>query len=344
MELVPRRYLKETHRDWLVMLPVRAQQVGLLVLVLMLVVLPLRASGYLLHLLTTTATAVVGAIGLNFLTGFTGQVSLGQAAFLAIGAYTTAIVGKLGLPFGAAILAAGAVTALAAVLVGIPSLRLKGFYLAMATYVFHHIVITVISRWRLLGGQSGLPVNRPAMIRSDLGFYYLTAAVAALLVYCAFNIERSYLSRAWGAIRDRDLAASAMGISLTRYKLLAYAWSGFYVGIAGGLLGAYLRFIAPDYFPFLTAIQYLGMVLVGGLGTVLGSIFGAVFMTIVPEGIRLLAAAVGQHLVLPPTFNGDAQLVVFGVIIVVTVVYAPKGLFGFWEDVKLYFRTWPFSY
>lgn len=344
MELIPNRYLKETYADFMSMVPVRIQQVGLVLLLSLLLWIPRGATGYVLHLLTTSAMAVIGAVGLNLLTGFTGQVSLGQAAFLAIGGYGVALGGKLGVSFWVALPMAGLMTAAASVLVGIPALRLKGFYLAMATFVFHYIVITLVSRWKFLGGMSGITVPRPVLGKSDLAFYYVVFGVCCLLLYAAFNLERSFLGRAWGAIRDRDLAAAAAGINLSGYKLWAYAWSGFFVGVAGGLQASYLGFVAPDYFPFFVAVQYLGMVLVGGLGTVLGSIFGAVFISLVPEAVRLLSAAVSQQVALPPTFAGDAQLVLFGLIIVVTLVYAPKGLFGLWEDAKLYFRTWPFSY
>ena len=345
MQLIPKRYLREGHRDCLRMLPYRAQQVGLAVLLLVLLLLPQSGNGYVIGLLTQVLIAVVGAVGLNFIVGSAGQISIGQAAYMAIGGYTTAIlVGKFNVPFLPALLAAGLITAFASALVAAPTLRLRGFYLAMATFAVHFMVIMLISRWSYVGSQSGIDVPRPSFAQGDTRFFYVTLAVTALLVQIAFNIERSFLGRAWGAIRDRDLAAAATGISVARFKLWSHAWSGFYAGITGGLFASFVSYISPEHFPFFVTIPYLGMILVGGLGTVLGSIFGAIFMTLVPEAMRLLAASVPAQMSLAPTELADAQLILFGVIIIGTLLYAPKGLFGLWQDTKLYFQTWPFRY
>lgn len=345
MDLVPKRYLYETHRDLRRILPFRMQQVGMLALLVALLWIPLHANGYVLGLVLGAMIAVIGAIGLNFVVGFTGQVALGQAAYMAIGAYTTGVlVGKFGVPFLIALPAGGLVTALASGLVGAPTLRLRGFYLAIATFAVHFVVILAISRWSFVGAQSGLAVDRPGFATDDLPFYYLVFAITALMVYMAFNIEGSFVGRAWGAIRDRDLAAAASGISLASFKLWSNVWGGFYVGIAGGLYGAFMSYVTPENFTFLMTVQYLGMLLVGGLGTTLGAIFGALFMTLVPEIVRFLPALFGTGESINPTLLADAQLTLFGLIVVVTLLYAPKGLFGLWSDIKLYFRTWPFSY
>ena len=345
MDIIPKRYLNETQRDQLKMLPYRLQHVGMAVLLIALLWLPQQANGYVLGLLLQAMIAVVGAIGLNFVVGFTGQVALGQAAYMAIGGYTTAVLmGKFGFPFLLALPIGGVFTALVSALVGAPTLRLRGFYLAIATFAVHFVVIMAISRWDFVGAQTGVQVSRPVFATDDLSFYYLTFAILALMVHVAFNIEHSFLGRAWGAIRDRDLAAAAAGISLARFKLWSNVWSGFYVGVAGGLYAAFMSYITPENFTFLLTIQFLGMLLVGGLGTTLGSIFGALFMTLVPEIVRFLPAIFGVSDAITPTLLADAQLTLFGVIIVGTLLYAPKGLFGLWEDIKLYFRTWPFSY
>jgi len=345
MDIVPKRYLEEHQRDRRKMMHFRLQQVGMGVLLLVLLWMPQQANGYVLGLALQAMIAVVGAIGLNFVVGFSGQVSIGQAAYMAIGAYSTAVLmGKFGLPFLVALPLAGVITAGASALVGWPTLRLRGFYLAMATFAVHFVVIMVISRWDFVGAQTGVAVDRPSFASGDVSFYYLTFAIMALLVHMAFNIEHSFVGRAWGAIRDRDLAAAAAGISLARFKLWANVWSGFYVGIAGGLSAAFLSYITPENFPFFLTIQYLGMLLVGGLGTTLGGIFGALFITLVPEAVRFLPALFGAGDAISPTLLADGQMILFGVIIVGTLLYAPKGLFGLWEDIKLYFRTWPFSY
>ena len=346
----PSRYIRERQGDHIRKLPYRYQQVGVIGLTVLLFALPVvGANDFWVTILITTFIAVVGAIGLNFLSGFSGQISLGQAAFLAVGGYTVAILGgTYGLPFWFTLPAAGVMTAIISVVIGIPTLRLRGFYVAMVTFVFHFFVLTILSRWKLTGTQNGIAVDRPVIggvdLVDDRRYYYFVLAICLVMVYAAFTIERGYMARAWGAIRDRDLAAAAVGISTTRYKLLAYMWSGLYVGVAGGLLAWYFTYLTPDNFPFLLAISYLGMILVGGMGVVRGSILGAVFITLVPEAVRNIADVVGGHVELPVTFLADAQLVVFGFLIVLTVVYAPRGLYGFWEDTKKYLRNWPFTY
>jgi branched-chain amino acid transport system permease protein len=344
-ELIPSRYLRQTHRDCRRMLPFRSQQVGMLALAAVLLAAPQSGNGYVIGIMTQTAIAVVGAIGLNFIVGFTGQLAIGQAAYMAIGAYTTAILaGKFHVPFVLAVLGAGAITAVASALVALPTLRLRGFYLAMATFAVHFMTILLVSRWSYVGGQSGVEVPRPDFARGDVAFFFAVCVAMALLVHVAFNIEQSFLGRAWGAIRDRDLAAAATGISLARFKVWSHGLSGLFVGITGGLFAAFMGYITPEHFPFFLTIQYLGMILVGGLGTVLGSIFGAVFMTVIPELIRLVGAGILERTALPVTYLADAQLILFGTIIIVTLLFAPKGLFGLWEDTKTYFKTWPFSY
>ncbi|MES2537214.1 MAG: branched-chain amino acid ABC transporter permease [Pseudomonadota bacterium] len=345
MQIIPKRYLKERHRDHFNMLPFRTQRIFILMLLLAMLWIPQQANSYVLGLVLQAMIAVVGAIGLNFVVGFTGQVSIGQAAYMAIGAYATAVLtGPFGVPFLVALPIAGLITAAASVLVGWPTLRLRGFYLAMATFAVHFLVIIAISRWQFVGAQTGMQVNRPAFATDDIAFYYMVFAIVVVMVHVAFNIEHSFLGRAWGAIRDRDLAAAAAGISLARFKLWANAWSGFYVGIAGGLFAVFLSYISPENFPFFLTVQYLGMLLVGGMGTTLGGIFGALFMTLIPELVRFMPVIFGVSESVSPTLLADVQLTLFGVIIIGTLIFAPKGLFGLWEDIKLYFRTWPFRY
>jgi len=254
-----------------------------------LLVFPFVANAYLLYVANMIGFAVIAAIGLNILTGFTGQISLGHAAFAGVGGYTSAIlITKLGFSFWIALPCAGVMAAIAGLIIGIPSLRVKGLYLCIATLAAQFIFEFIFVHWEsLTQGVRGLNVPPPRigsfLINTEKRFYFLTLFVVILAVIYARNLVRSRVGRAFVAIRDRDLAAEIIGINLFRYKLTAFAISSFYAGIAGALWVGFIRIVTPEHFPFHLSVQYLAMVIVGGLGSVLGSIFGAVFMTLIPE-------------------------------------------------------------
>src|SRR5512133_721781 len=261
---------------------------------------PLVATSFWMDVLNRILIAVVAATGLNILTGFTGQISLGNAAFLAVGAYSTAfLAGRLALPFPIVIPAAGLTTALVGMIFGVPSLRLKGLYLAVATLAAHFVIEFTASHWEsVTGGVNGtsIPAAKlgPLVLAGDRKLFWLAFAVTALLLYFAKNLFRTKVGKAFVAIRDQDISAEVMGVNVFKYKLLSFGVSSFYVGVAGSLLAYQARIISPENFPITVAIDQLGMIIIGGLGSVLGSIFGAVFVTLLPEVIRLATGALSD--------------------------------------------------
>jgi branched-chain amino acid transport system permease protein len=319
------------------------------VFLVVLLAVPFLATSYWLDVANRTAIAVIGAMGLNILTGFTGQISLGNAAFLAVGAYTTAYLAGHGVPMVVVVPAAGIVAALAGMIFGIPSLRLKGLYLAMATLAAHFIVEFTIVHWdAVTGGVAGISVPPPSLLgrplSDDRSLYFIIVPVAILLLWFAKNLFRTRVGKAFVAIRDHDISAEVMGVEVFRFKVLAFGVSSFFVGVAGSLLAYQSRIISPENFPLSLAIDQLGMIIVGGLGSVLGSILGAVFLTLLPEFLRLATSALsGQFPALVQLF-APLKLGVFGLTIVLFLIFEPDGLAALWRRVRNYFRLYPFSY
>jgi branched-chain amino acid transport system permease protein len=316
----------------------------------LLAALPLFATAYWLDVANRIGIAVIAAMGLNILTGFTGQISLGNAAFLAVGAYGTAfLAGRLELPFYLVIPAAGALTALVGMVFGIPSLRLKGLYLAMATLAAHFIVEFTASHWEAVtGGVNGATVPPAKLfsweLDSDARLYFLVLPLAAFLLVFAKNLFRTRVGKAFVAIRDQDVSAEVMGVNVFRHKLLAFAVSSFYVGVAGSLLAYQARIISPENFPITVAIDQLAMVIIGGLGSVLGSILGAVFITLLPEVLRLATGALAHEWPGLVGLFASLKMGVFGLAIVLFLVFEPDGLAARWRHIRTYWKLYPFSY
>lgn len=324
--------------------------VGIVVLLVVLAVVPRFAGTYALDVLNRIGIAIIGALGLNILVGYTGQISIGQAAFLAVGAYATAILEvKVGLPFYLAIPAAAVLTSLFGLLFGVPSLRLKGLYLAIATLAAHFITTYAIIHWEpMTNGVLGFNVP-PATVGglpldSDARIFYLIFALVVPAVFFTKNLFRTRIGRAFIAIRDRDVAAAVIGVSLFKYKLLAFLISSFYAGVAGGLMAHHSRILFPDAFTLLVAIDYLAMIIIGGLGSVLGSIFGAVFMTVLPEVLKLSATSLTG--IYPQAFGAIASTrdIVFGLAIIFFLMFEPQGLARIWVRFRSYWALWPYSY
>lgn len=315
-----------------------------------LLVFPFIANQYMLYVANMIGFAIIGAIGLNLLTGFTGQISLGHAAFIGVGAYTSAIlVTRLGFSFWLSIPFAGLVSAAAGMIIGIPSLRVKGLYLCIATLAAQFIFEFIFIHWEsMTKGITGIHVPSPAIggfeFNTEKEFYWITLFFVVLAVGYARNLVRSRMGRAFVAIRDRDISAEIIGINLFRYKLSAFAISSFYAGVAGALWVTFLKVVTPDHFPFILSIKYLAMIIVGGLGSILGSIFGAVFMTLIPELLNYLSEIVQAYAPGMEEIFVPMKGVIFGLLIILFLVFEPLGLAEIWNRVKSFFRLWPFSY
>ena len=318
--------------------------------ILFLLFLPLAADAYVMYVANLIGFAIIGAVGLNILTGFTGQISLGHAAFVGVGGYTAAILmTKLNFSFWLALPCAGFVAAGAGLVIGIPSLRVKGLYLCMATLAAQFIFEFIFIHWEsMTRGIRGINVPAPVLgnfaLDTEKRFYFLTLVMVILAVVYARNLVRSRVGRAFVAIRDRDLAAEIMGISLFRYKLTAFAISSFYAGVAGALWVSFMRIVTPEHFPFHLSIQYLAMVIVGGMGSVIGSIFGAIFMVLTPEVLNVLSAAFSKMVPAIGQLFIPMKEVVFGALIVLFLIFEPRGLAEIWRRIKAFFLLWPFSY
>jgi branched-chain amino acid transport system permease protein len=338
---------KETYAHDEALFDSRTQRIWLMVLGLGLVIFPFFAGQYWLYLACLVAINVASATGLNILTGYTGQVSLGQAAFMGVGAYAVAILEKhLGTPFLLNLLGAGGAAMLVGLVVGIPSLRVKGLYLAIATIAASFILHFIFANWNsVTGGTAGLTVP-PATIfgvalDTEFRLYWLIVPLTVLMLAGAANLFRTRIGRAFIAIRDRDISAEVLGIPLLRYKLLSFGLSSFYAGVAGGLWAYFFRSVTPESFPLLMSIFFLAAIIVGGMGSILGGILGAVFMTLVPEVLKLMVGwlpnASEAMVMLAPV-----RTIVFGVLIVGFLVFEPHGLAEIWRRIRRFFHLWPF--
>jgi branched-chain amino acid transport system permease protein len=267
---------------------------------------------------------------------------------MAVGGYTSAILcAKLGLPFWAALPCGALAAGIVGLIFGLPSLKIKGFYLIMATIAAHFIIIwTIIQLRSITGGADGLSVPKPTIggivLSSKTNYFYLVMALTCVATLLAKNIVRTRAGRAFIAIRDNDLAAEVMGISLWSYKLQAFFIGCVYAGVAGALLIHYFSFASTDQFPFFDSVWYLGMLIVGGMGSTTGAIFGAVSLKLLDELVTMagpiLSAAVA------PQAAASLALISHGLIIIIFLIFEPRGLYHRWEIIKAYFRLWPFSH
>ena len=312
------------------------------VLGLSLLVAPLILDEYFLLQMNFVLIYVIAGVGLMLLTGYTGQISLGHAAFFAAGAYTETILINGGVPFLISLPVAGLFAGVVGILIGLPALRLAGIYLAIATLAFGFIVEEILARWETVtGGNTGLFVENITI--AGLGFdvewrfYYLALAITILVILAAINILRSPTGRAMIAVRDSEIAAQSMGVHLTKYKTVAFGISAAFTGIAGALYAHKLMFINPESFTILLSIEFLLLVVVGGLGSIHGAVFGAIFIIVLPQAIVLLKD------VLPSAVAEQTglQAGIFGLVIILFMLFEPLGLYGRWVKIKLYFSMFP---
>jgi branched-chain amino acid transport system permease protein len=303
---------------------------------------PLLLGDFYVGELSQIFILAIAGVGLMLLIGYTGLVSLGHAAFMAIGAYTNTYLISRGVPFLIAMPVAGLVSLVAGALVAIPANRMTGIYLAIATLAFAQIVEQLVIRWEsVTRGFQGLPVPAPDIfgypLTSAWEFYYLCLAVLALVVLAAVNLTRAPTGRAMVAIRDSEISAQSLGVNLVRYKTIAFAISAGITGIAGALLGHKLRFISPDAFNIILSIQLLLMVVVGGLGSIHGAIYGAIFVGGLPQAIALMRDYLPDAISRTPGLEPG----LFGLVMILFVLFEPLGIYGRWLKIKAFFDYFP---
>jgi branched-chain amino acid transport system permease protein len=326
-----------------------------IILIGFLYLLPFFVSNYYVYVANYIAINIIVVTGLNLLVGYTGQISLGHAGFFAIGAYgTVTLMAKAGFPFLLALPCSALIAACFGFLLGLPALRLEGPYLAIATLGFGLTITQIIGRLELFGGRDGLHTPDLTIgswvIDTDVEFYFILITLTIVLLFFMRNLIKTRVGRAFIAIRDADIAAQTMGVNILFYKALAFAISAFYAGIAGGLYAFVLRFIEPEIFTLMMSILFLAMVVVGGLGSLMGSITGATLLCLLDLKLRniLDIPYIGDWLEalskswFSITGVSNIQYIIFGSIMVGIMLFEPLGLYGVWIRTKKYWRTWPF--
>jgi branched-chain amino acid transport system permease protein len=325
--------------------------------------IPYVADSYALSICNLIGYTILGALGVQLLIGFCGQVTLGHAAFLAVGAYTSTlmilefpwprVLLDLGLAYPLSILAAALVAGIWSVLFGLPSARVKGFYLILTTMAAQFITVDFIITQYVsqVGGRGqafSLPPGTikigPWVVDSDLKVYFLMLVLTTLCVLAVVNLLRSRAGRAWVAIRDNDISAEVMGINVIKYKLLAFFVAGAIGGIAGAFWISNLAAISPEHFPWFWSLWLVGVILIGGVGSIHGTIFGSLFMVVIMELLQLAVMPLADtwpKLLMDFLFIKEAA---FGLAICAFMIFEPNGLAYRWWQGKNYFNLWPFSY
>lgn len=304
---------------------------------------PLFLPNATLSLMSQMACIIIAALGIQILTGYAGQVSVGHSAFIAIGAYSTAILLESGVPLLFSIICAVLITGIVGLVVGAPSSRIKGFYMVMATLAAHYIIIYVISHWSdVTGGYMGISVPPTEIfgisLKSPVALFYFIMIFLILATYLAKNITRTKMGRAFVAVRDNDLAASVMGINVSWTKLMAFFAGCCFAGLGGSLWALWAGTLIPSVFTLMDGIWYLGYIIIGGIGSITGCYFGVITVVGLKELLsRLLPVMGGQYAaILGPVTDGF-----FGVVIVLMLIFEPRGLAHRWEMFKAYYRLWP---
>jgi branched-chain amino acid transport system permease protein len=358
---MPTKPLSVSYEDDLRLFASRWRQVGTALLVVFLLVFPLRASSLWLTLGTEALVFVVGAVGLMILTGFTGQISLGHAAFIGIGGYSAAILGgTFGLPFWLIIPIAALLSAAIGLAVGPFALRLRGLYLAIVTLGLVFLVAHVLRSFpSVTGGLSGIsvpmlwwfdgpPVSTSSItlfgtpLSSAIQKFYLFALLAAAAVLFATNLRRSHTGRAMAAVRDRDVAAAVMGVDVARTKYVAFGVSSALAGVAGAMFGWEAQFLTIDAtVNLIISIEYIAIIVVGGIGTVSGAVLGSVAFVVLGQ---LADAFLGELPLLSELSSAQRRNSFQAVLVATFLITEPFGLYGIWLRIKFYFMAWPFRY
>src|SRR5215469_9507445 len=342
----------------------RATAAWYLVLAMIVVALPAVLSRYYIGEITWVFIYGICGVSLMVLVGYTGLVSLGHAAFLGIGAYAHAFFLKHGMPWIPSVVLAVMITTASGIVVGLPALRMTGIYLAIATLAFSVIIQEVFSRWEsVTHGFAGMPVEKPTILGvafdNERSFYYLCLFFLVLTLWLTRNLLRAPTGRAWIAIRDSEIAAQSMGVNLAIYKSMAFAYSAALMGLAGALFAHKIAYLAPDIFTILLSIQFLLLVIVGGLGSLHGAVFGAIFVALLPPAISILRDSIPNSMADLATATGlspigacgkaigeflnkpGVEAGIFGLILVLVILLEPLGMYGRWLKIKLFFSTFP---
>lgn len=306
----------------------------------------------LLSWVIMSSIALIAVLGLHILTGYCGQISLGQAAFMLLGGFASGLsMVFLHVPFLLALVFGGLAAAVIGILFALPAARIKGFYLAMSTIAAHFIIIYTVTHIpkHIGGGSEGraVPLGQIGgiVLDSDFKFYFVAVTLAVILGLIAHNLGRTKTGRAFIAIRDNDLAAEMLGINITAYKLLAFGICAFYAGISGALLTHYVGYIMPEHYTLMASVWYLGMLIVGGMGSTMGAIYGVVSLRALEE-ITLRFGPVLSEMVGPRWEGLSASLAIlaYALVILVFLIFEPRGINHRWQIFKSWYRLWPFSY
>jgi branched-chain amino acid transport system permease protein len=341
-------YLHTGYGEDLALLQTRTERLTLAVFALILAGFPFLVSPFALDLACQVFLASIGALSLMLLTGYAGQISLGHAGLIAAGAFTTGILAReIAAPFWITLPASALTGIVLGFVFGLPSLRLRGLYLAVSTLALHFVVIYLGGEYETKRGFStGILIEPPSLAGFKLGargwyFVLLMAAVASLLI--CINLLRSRSGRAWRAIHVRETVAEALGINIARYKLLAFVISSSMTSVAGCLFAYYRGFVSVEAFDLFLSIQYVAMIIIGGMGSLLGALLGAMFVTVFPYLIEALLRLLPNA----QKLAGDIFAVnyaAFGVVMILFLIFEPLGLVGIWRRLQNYFLLWPFRY
>ena len=318
--------------------------------VIFLAVAPMILSAYHLNLLIQIGYFGIAALGLNLLVGFSGQISLGHAAFFGFGAFTSAYLSvNTSIPVLLCIPLAGVLTTAVGMIVGIPAGRIKGLYLAIATLAAQFILEDFFNRATWFTGGSAGSIADPFTLfgiyfDTDQTYFYVVLVFLVAMFLLATNLVRSRDGRALVAVRDHYLSAEIMGINLTKYRILAFGISAFYAGVGGALYAHYLGFVSAEGFTILLSIQFLGMIIIGGLGSIMGTLMGTAFMVLLPEVMEGFAGVMSGAL--PGISSGISYMkeMAIGLAIILFLIFEPDGLAHRWKLIKAYWKLYPFSY
>ena len=312
---------------------------------------PSMVGSYPLHLINLAGLACIGALALNLVTGYCGLISLGQAGFLCAGGFTAVIfTHELGLPWWLAVLASMVVGAFLGFLAGLPALRLKGLYLALSTVASLYVITFLCNEYQTIahgGYVTGFslpsPTIGPLILDTPVKWYYFLVIIVTIVTIFCINLERSRIGRAIQAIRDRDIAASALGVNLGFYKVAIFAFSSALVAMQGCLSSYYLNFVSVDEYTLWLSILYIAMIIIGGMGSIMGSFLGAFLITLLPYGLSSLFGVFHVPLSFQ-VYSFAIQFALFGLLIVVFLIVEPSGLTGIWIRIRNFFELWPFKW